>query len=333
MTFQISIIGLGQIGASFGLALAERKDLIRRVGHDKEIKIARQAEKLGAVERVELNLPKAVRAAELVILCLPLHQLRETMELIAPELKEGAVVMETGLAKEQAAKWAAEMFPDGRHYVGLTPVLNPAYLHEMDSGIAAAHADLFKNGLMGIVAPSQTDSRAIKLAADLTGMVGANPLFADPLEIDGLMAATHLLPQLLAAGLLNTTIDQPGWREARRVAGRAYAVATEPVDQLDEPEGLGAAAILNRENLLRTLDSLIAALSGMRSDIDQQDEGSLNERLDNARQGRLRWWMERQAGDWVQEELPKVEIPRVPGSIGRLFGLGKTPAKKNQPNQ
>ena len=34
MTIQISIIGLGQIGASIGLALKDKKDLLLRVGHD-----------------------------------------------------------------------------------------------------------------------------------------------------------------------------------------------------------------------------------------------------------------------------------------------------------
>ena len=34
MTVQITIIGMGQIGASIGLALGEHKDLFMRVGHD-----------------------------------------------------------------------------------------------------------------------------------------------------------------------------------------------------------------------------------------------------------------------------------------------------------
>ena len=37
MPVQITIIGLGQIGASMGLALAAHKDAILRVGHDKKL--------------------------------------------------------------------------------------------------------------------------------------------------------------------------------------------------------------------------------------------------------------------------------------------------------
>jgi len=329
MTVQIAIIGLGQIGGSFGLALAGREDLISRIGHDREAKVARQAEKIGAVDQVEGNLPRAVRAAELVLLCLPLNQMRETLEIIAPHLKEGAVVMETSMAKEAVSAWVAELLPGGRRYIGLTPVINPAYLHEVDTGIEAARADLFKNGLIGIVTPPQADSGAIKLAADLTRLVGANPMFIDPVEVDGLMSATHILPQLIAAALLNATIDQPGWKEARKLAGRAYAESSEPIVQVSDVQALSHAAVLNRENVLRLVDSSVAALHALREDIEAGDEAALTERLERARQGRLRWWAERQMGDWSYEAMTRIDAPETPGMLGRLFGVGRKPKKEN----
>ena len=102
-----------------------------------------------------------------------------------------------------------------------------------------------KNGLMGITAPPTTHSGAIKLAVDLTRLVGAYPLFADPAEIDGLMSSTHLLPQVMAAALLNMTIDQPGWMEARKVTGRMFTKASEPAALYNDAAAVGEAAILN----------------------------------------------------------------------------------------
>jgi prephenate dehydrogenase len=330
MTVQITIIGLGQIGASFGLALQSRQEQLKRVGHDKELSIARQAEKIKAVDRVEANLHRAVHEADLVLLCLPVGQLHETMQLIAEDLKEGAVVMDTGPAKEMASAWAAELFPAGRYYIGLTPVINPNYLHASQSGIEAARPDLFQDGLMAIVAPHQTESAAIKLASDLTNLVGAKPLFADPVEMDGLMSATHLLPQLMAAALLDVTVDRPGWREGRKVAGRAYAEASAPMAHLaNEPESLGASSILNRDNLLRLLDSAIVSLEAMRDDIDAKDQTALNERLKRARAGREIWWAERQTGNWGDGEAEAV-IPETPGVFGRMFGIGKNPKTKSK---
>lgn len=322
MTVQISIIGLGQIGASLGLALAVQKELVKRVGSDLDKKAMNLAEKMGAVDKTVYNLPSAVRDADLVILALPTDQIRETLETIASELKPNAVVMDTAPVKGAIANWAKELLPEDRHYVGLTPVINPAYLHTHESGVEAAHADLFRGGLIVIVASMDASSEAVKLATDLARLLGATPLFADALEVDSLMAATHILPQMLAVALLNTTIDQPGWYEGRKLAGRAYAEVTGPLVQLGEPEALCDNALLAGENSVRVIDNVITALYALRNDIKNQDGKALKERMVRARKGRETWWSQRQAGNWAGEELASaVPPPKSSEVFGRLFGL------------
>ncbi len=129
MSVRITIIGLGQIGGSFGLALADQKEMFQRVGHDAIPEISRMAQKLGAVDQVSLNLPASVRNSDVVLLALPIDQIRETIEIIAPDLKEDVVVLDTAPVKEVVTAWAKELLPPGRHYVGLSPVLNTNYLH------------------------------------------------------------------------------------------------------------------------------------------------------------------------------------------------------------
>jgi prephenate dehydrogenase len=327
MTIQITIVGLGQIGTSVGLALADQAELVQRIGHDRELGIARKAEKMGALDKVAINLPSAVEEADIILLSLPVDQIRETLNVIKEDIKEGAVVMDTSPVKQAVAGWASELLPNGRYYVGLTPVLNPIYLHDVDSGLEGAHPDLFRDGLIGIVSPPGVPSEAIKLAADLTRLLGASPLFADPLEMDGLVAATHILPQLIAAGLLNATVEQPGWREGRKVAGRSYAEVTAPVMYPTEPKTLTTTAILNRENVVRVLDSLIASMKVMRNDISNEDAQILEERLLRARQGREEWLRQRMIADWASEESPSVEAPTASEIFGRFIGVGKKPKK------
>lgn len=329
MAVQITIVGLGQIGASMGLALANRQEQLLRVGHDREVQIARRAEKMGALDKVDLNLPHAVRGADVVILALPVDQIRPTMEIIAPDLKEGAIVMDTAPIKDAVSRWAAALIPAGRYYIGLTPVLNPEYLHENAAGLDAAHADLFHDGLMAIVTPSNTHSDAIKLAVDLTTLLGATPFFIDSLELDGLMASTHLLPQLVAAALASATMDQPGWQEGRKVAGRAYAEGTAPTVHLDDVEALREAALHNRENVLRLLGNTISALMAIRGDIEAMDGKALDDRLGQARRGRARWWQERMSADWLTANAPAIVLPENPGLLGRLFGIGHRPKPKS----
>jgi prephenate dehydrogenase len=323
MAVQLTIVGLGQIGTSVGLALADQTELLYRVGHDLDVRIARQAEKMGALDKVSINLPSAVKDADMILLALPVDQIRETLEVIQNDLKEGSVVMDTGPVKQVVADWATELLPPGRYYIGLTPVINPIYLHEIDSGLTAAHPDLFRDGLIGIVSPPGVPSDAIKLAADLTRLLGASPLFADPLEMDGLVAATHLLPQLLAAGLLNATVEQPGWREGRKVAGRSYAEVSAPVMYPTEPKTLTTAAMLNRENVIRVLDSVVASINAMRKDLIDEDAQSLEERLIRARRGREEWLKQRIAADWSDEERTSIDAPRASEMFGRMIGIGR----------
>jgi len=334
MSVKIIIIGLGQIGGSIGLALAEHRNEVDRIGYDTNVEVARKAEKAGAIDKMVLNLIAAVREADLIILAIPMDQIRETLEYIAPEMKEGAVIMDTGPVKGSVIAWMGELLPPNRYYVGLTPVLNPTYLHSYESGFESARADLFHNGLLGITAPSGASSQAIKLAGDLSQLLGADPLFTDPLEMDGLMAATYLLPQLIGAALISSTVNQPGWREGRKITGRAYTRATDSFIQMDAPIALSAAAILNRDNIVRVLDNVIAMMETMRDEIENQESEALNELLLQARQFGDKWWAERKAANWRAEELSTgVETPRSRDMLGRLIGLGRKPKSRKDAEQ
>lgn len=326
MPLQITIIGLGQIGTSIGLALAKHSTQVLRVGHDKEPAIAKEAQKKGAVDHIKHNLPSAVRGSDIILLCLPLNEIRGTLEVIAADLKEGAVIMDTAPVKKAIGTWIKELIPEGRSYVGLVPVINPDYLHETAVGIEAAHADLFHDGLMLITPLQGTPGGAVQLAADLSALLGAAFLFSDTAEADGLMASTHLLPQLVAAALLNITVDQPGWLEARKLAGRAYAAVTAPIVNQDEINALDEAALLNRENVVRVLDGMIASMQYLRDGIAAGDKGDLSARLAQAQEGRLRWWQERKTAAWLETNKP--DISAVPGFWERMLGSRIAPTSK-----
>src|SRR3990172_8316110 len=138
MAIQMTIIGLGQIGASVGMALSGQGVQITRVGHDKDFGTARKAQKLGAVDRVDINLHNSVENAEVVLLAIPMDEIHQTLGDIATDLKEGVVVMDTSPLKEVVVGWASELLPEGRHYIGLTTVINPAYLLLTSTGLDAA---------------------------------------------------------------------------------------------------------------------------------------------------------------------------------------------------
>jgi prephenate dehydrogenase len=318
MSIQITVIGLGQVGTSIGLALAERKD-IKRVGHDKDYEIARRAQKAGAFDEIKVNLPASVRDAQVVLLCLPLSGIRETLGYIAQDLREGVVIMDTAPAKATVAAWAKELIPQGRYYVGLSPAAGAGYLHGIDLGVDSAHADLFKNGLFMVNAPHSTPGEAVKLATDLVGLLGAQALLSDEMEADGLLASTHILPQLIAAALLDATVDRPGWLEARKVAGRPYATATAALTYQDEARSLGEAALGNRENVVRMLNTYMSSLLKLRDEIAAGNDKSVVEFLDDAVHARDRWFSERTRADWKNTTQGTVDSTSFGGRLGQMF--------------
>ena len=324
MPAQITIIGLGQVGASIGLALAAHKDSVVCVGHDKDFSIERAAQQKGAVDKTEHNLPKAVRDARLVLLALPVHQVRETLEFIAPDLMKGTVVVDTSPIKSEVANWAKEILPEGCYYVGLVPTIAAEFLNETGAGLDSAKADLFKDSIFLVDAPAGTPGDALQLVTNLIKLAGANFMIADFVESDGLMASAYLLPQLVSAALVNATINQPGWQETRKVAERAYHSTT---SMQDDPETLRMLSLHNRENITRVLNTMITSLVELRDDIEDGNEKAVKAHLQDAYKGREEWLNDRFAATWVDKKTPPLEKISLKE---RLFGsmLGRSPKDK-----
>ena len=324
MTVQITIIGLGQVGASIGLALASHKDSVLCVGHDKDFSIERAAQQKGAVDKTEHNLPKAVQDARLVLLALPVHQVRETLEFIAPDLMPGTVVVDTSPIKSGVATWAREILPESCYYVGIVPTIAAEFLHEAGTGLDSAKADLFKNSIFLVDAPTGTPGDAIQLVANLVSFLGATIMIADIVESDGLMSSAYLLPQLVSAALLNATTSQPGWKEARKVAERAYHNTTSIQDDF---ETLRMLSLHNRENTARVLNMMISSLVDLRDVLEDGNEQALKDYLKAAHGEREEWLNDRFSATWADKKAPPLEkIPLKERLLGTMFG--KSPKDK-----
>ncbi len=319
MTTQITILGLGQIGASIGLALKENAS-IYRVGHDKNAALEKAAVSIGVINEGR-RLLDAVRDADLILLCLPLAEMREMLMKIGPHLKENSVVMDTAPIKSGMMNWAKESIPQGRFYLGLVPSLAPDSFASSETGLNAARPDLFKQTIMVVDAPPGTPLEVEQLAFDLARLLGAKPMLTDVIESDGLMTSVHLLPQLTAAALLDATIDGSGWLDARKLAGRPFAGVTGGLAYYDDPASLKEAVLAGRFSVVHALDVLMASLKGLRDDIESGDEKSVAARLDQAFAARERWLDERSAAEWLKEGGDAMEFPDAAAQLRQiLFG-------------
>jgi prephenate dehydrogenase len=300
---RITIVGLGMVGSSLGLALRQAEVASAIVGHDLDRMASTEAKKLGAVDRTHWNLISACEDADLVILAIPVGAIEDSLEAIGADLRPGCVVMDTAAVKGPVMAWAAGHLPAGIHFVGTNPILSTTI--SGGGGLEAARADLFQRGLFCIVPSTTADAASVKLVADLVTIVGAKPLFLEAAEHDGLLAAVDHLPDLLALAMLETVIHQPTWRELRKVAGPAFDASTQLVTaaSLAQSDLYG----LNRENVLRWLDALSRSLATIRENLAAGQSEALAEQFQKAFQERQQWLADRTTGEW--HEGPRTEMP------------------------
>lgn len=309
---KITIVGLGLIGNSIGLALSRHQRDFEIVGHDKAPAATEQAKKLKAVDRAEWNLISACDGAGLIVLALPLLAIRETMQALAGELSAGAVVMDTASVKAPVQAWADELLP-GAPFIGTNPVVSTD-----QTGGAAARADLFERRAWAICPSPTTDPGAVKMATDLAERAGAKPLYMDALEHDGMAAAVEQLPALVSMALLSSAVSQPGWREMRQLAGAQFEGSTRLVST--DPHVFSDAMLHNPEQVARWVDSFIENMAAWRDLIAAGDQVTLDKAFVEAAKARERWLHDRSTGQWAEDLTPPVDQP---GILTSLLGLGK----------
>ncbi len=329
MTVEITIIGLGRTGSAFGLALSEHKQLLHRKGHDKDYAIGQNAQKKGAIDQHCHNLHDAVKDADLVLITTPLDQISPILEQISSDLKEGTLVLDTSQAKKKVAEWMMSFLPEGCHYIGLTPVINPQYLSEEET---VTHADLYKDSIIAICAPPNTPAEAYKLATDLVAMVGAQPLFVDLFEIDGLISAAEISPKLISSALVRSVILQPGWQEARKFAGRNFWDIGLPSSRFTSATELAQTWQANQENLERLLEEMIGTLKLWRDYLRAGELPRLINELESAQQDFNQWQEERRKSKWNEYAMPGGwdQIPSSSDRLGGVFGMNLFRKKKKE---
>jgi prephenate dehydrogenase len=236
------------------------------------------------------------------------------LEAIGPELRPGCVVLDTATIKESVLGWAAAALPDGVHFVGGDPLPGPAAAGL--SGVDDARADLFENGLFCVVPSPSANEEAVKLAIDLVQILGAKPLFLDAVEHDGLVAAVDHLPAILALALTEAVVDQPAWRELRKVAGASMEAGTKMA--ATDPIAHGTTSVANRDNLIRWIDTYMTSLSSIRSALETAEPEEMAERFQTAVKERAKWLHDWAGGDWF--EGPRTEMPSRSSLLDSLVG-------------
>jgi prephenate dehydrogenase len=188
---------------------------------------------------------------------------------------------------------------------------------------------MFDKTVFVVAAGVATEPSALELAANFVESVGAQPLFMDPIEHDGLLAGVEQLPQLLGLATVHMLAAAPGWTEAQRMAGRTFAQTT---DSGRSAANLYAALRANRANLLPRVQQFERELAAwkrwlMEDDgTGEEDVHPLEAAIADSHAERARWEAQAQLQDWTPSGQPVEEAPS-PGLLRQMF-LGNLGGKK-----
>lgn len=285
MSINITIIGLHQLGGSLGLALGTLDQAALPTGRpvitgwDSDKRTLRDARERLMIDRDAGDPADAANNADVIFVTTPLAQLAATFDALAPHVKHGAVVSDTGSVMAQAAAIAKRHLPTTVEYIGGHPLVNA------DGPQTAASAGLFKGAIYCLAPDVRARPVAVDVLAQLVTVIGAKHYYIDAYEHDSYVAGVQHLPMLLSAALLDVVRRSGGWRDMQALAGNALQLATQfaAVD----PAMSSAELAANGPAVAQRLDELLALLTDLRDQIGQPER--IEPLLQTARETYTAW--------------------------------------------
>jgi prephenate dehydrogenase len=251
---KITIIGVGLLGGSIGLAVKRRRLAPEVAGFVRRPASLKDCEKAGALDYATTDLSAAVSNADLIILCTPLSQMRPRVIEMLPALKRGAIVTDVGSVKTSVVRELESLVRKyGAHFVGSHPMAGAE-----KTGVSAARADLFVNAVCVLTPTKKSTAAAISKVEEFWKSLGARTLQLAPEQHDALVSRSSHLPHIVAAALANLVLApaQPEFQSA--VCANGFRDTTRIAS--GSPEMWRDIALTNRKNLSRSVDAFISEL-------------------------------------------------------------------------
>ena len=284
MQFQkISVIGVGLLGGSIGLA-ARRRSLAREVaGFVRRAASLKDCEKTGAVDYATTDLLAAVSNADLIILCTPLSQMRSLTEQFLPALKRGAIVTDVGSAKAIVVKDVCDLIRKaGAHFIGSHPMAGAE-----KTGVAAARENLFENAVCVLTPTKNSNPAALRKVEQFWKSLGGRTVRLTPQLHDQLVSRSSHLPHIVAAALANLVLNPANPKMLPQLCATGFRDTTRIAS--GSPEMWRDIALANRKNVSRSADVFVAELKKFKSALNRGDAKAVGKFFVTAKERRDNW--------------------------------------------
>ncbi len=283
MIRRLAILGVGLIGGSLALALKRAGMVETVVGAGRGRDNLKQAIERGVIDAIADTPELAVQGADMIVLAVPVGGMPGLMQQIAPCLPAHAVLTDVGSTKQDVIAAARRFLaPHLNRFVPGHPIAGAE-----TSGVAAAHADLFRGKDVILTPLTENDADAVERVQQLWQGCGARVALMSAAQHDRVFAAVSHLPHLAAFALMDELASREhaplyfrhagsGFRDFTRIAG-------------SHPEMWRDIALANREALVAELDAYIERLIKLRALVATSDRDGLMQAFSRASRARRQW--------------------------------------------
>ncbi|MGQ9685046.1 MAG: prephenate dehydrogenase [Thiobacillaceae bacterium] len=283
MIRRLAILGVGLMGGSLALAL-KRAGLVERVvGAGRGRDNLEQALKAGVIDVIAATPAEAVQGADMIVLAVPVGAMPGLMQQIAAEVAVGAVLTDVGSTKQDVVAAARTLLPAHlRRFVPGHPIAGAE-----TSGVAAAHADLYRGKDVILTPLPENDAQAVAHVRKMWQGCGAHVESMSAEVHDRVFAAVSHLPHLAAFALMDELAGRDNSALFFRHAGSGFRDFTRIAGS--HPEMWRDVALANREALVAELDAYIDRLMHLRDLVSAADRDALMAVLSRASHARQQW--------------------------------------------
>lgn len=261
---QLTIVGVGLIGGSVGLAARTRGIAGTVIGVGRDDRNLARAQAAGAIDVFSTNLAEAVKKADLVVVCTPVDRVAEDVIAAAKAAPTRCLVTDVGSTKGNIVRELAGKMPErGAAFIGSHPLAGSE-----KRGSANAKPDLFQDRLVVVTPTTETDPEATAVIDLFWRELGARVVRMDPFAHDEALATTSHLPHAAASALAGVTppawlaLTAGGFRDTTRIAA-------------GDPDLWAAIFEANRDAVLGATDTFMSRLTEFRTLLAAGDHAGL----------------------------------------------------------
>jgi prephenate dehydrogenase len=268
----ITVVGLGLIGASFAAALREVKPS-KIYGIDVDRETLEKALSLGIIDEGYQLTEDVLSKSDLVIIALYPEETMAFLSSNAEYFKRGCVITDTCGVKKDIVFHAESVLPDYVEFVGGHPMAGNEF-----KGINAASEELFK-GTNYIITPHERNTeKNLVLIEKLAFSIGcSNVIRVTAEEHDNIISYTSQLPHIIAVSMMNMSIWDRGINSfiggSLKDTTRVACLNKELWKQVFN---------MNAMHIIERIEEMEAILTQLKKVVSSKDDSSLERIFDNA---------------------------------------------------